>query len=144
MPSPYDPPAPRRTIKVGEALYIKSKNTRVMQQPGLASSNNVLAILQPLTMVRWLGAVPGTREWQKVSHNGRVGYVYSTNLSIDRPDMTLRASYCDACDGTGAVMAKSAHPNVCAFETCAACGGNGQFRGGIKPSRLVPSGAIKA
>lgn len=147
MASPYDPPPPRRTVKVGAALYIKAKNTRVMQQPGVASSNDVLVILQPRTMVRWLGAVPGTREWQKVSYAGRTGYVYSTNLSIDLPDMTLRATRCSACDGSGAVMARTAHANVCAFETCPACGGNG-WPNGVElrdPKKFVASGVgVKA
>ena len=53
----------------------------------------------------------------------------------------------DVGNGSGAVIAKTAHANVCAFETCPACGGNGwpngvEFR---QPKKFVASGAaVKA
>jgi hypothetical protein len=120
MPSPYDP---RQTVKVGGMLYIQSKNTRLQASP--APTADTVMVLQPTQTVVWLGAVPGEPRWHRVRHGDRTGVVFASNLSIRRPDMMLRPSRCNACNGSGAVPMPTAHQNLCAFETCKACGGNG-------------------
>jgi hypothetical protein len=131
MPSPYDP---RQSVKVGGALYVQSRNTRMMESP--SNTANAIAILQPRTMVTWLGAVPGEPRWHRVRYGGRTGVVFASNLALRPPEMALRVAVCKTCDGSGAVPKKDAPPVVCAFEPCAACRGTG-LPGG-KPRQVGP------
>ena len=136
MPSPYDP---RHAVKVGGSLYIKSKNTRLMADT--APTADVLAIIQPPTLVTWLGAVPIDRRWHRIRHGGRVGYVFHSNLASSRPNMQVSVQDCGPCGGTGAVMSTTAPPNVCAFEPCRACGGDGRVdQRRVDPKGFVPAG----
>lgn len=141
MASPYDP---RQTIKVGGMLYIQSRNTHLKESP--VPTANTIRVLQPLQTVTWLGHVPGHPNWERVRYGDRVGVVFASNLSINRPSMELRASYCTKCNGSGAVPVRSAHENTCAFTTCPACGGNGLPNGKPTPKEVYfsPGVGIKA
>lgn len=74
--------------KVGDLLYVKAKNTRVMES--LASTANAVAILQPGEQVRWEGADPKQKQWHRVTTpDGKKGFVFQTNLSSRPPNMEL-------------------------------------------------------
>jgi hypothetical protein len=115
-------------------LYVQSRDTHLKASP--SPTADTLAVLQPTQTVTWLGHVPGDPRWQRVSAGGRTGVVYASNLSIRRPDVTPRPSRCNPCNGSGAVPTQGAPASVCAFETCAACGGNG-----LPGGRPVPAQA---
>ncbi|NMO22921.1 SH3 domain-containing protein [Pyxidicoccus fallax] len=81
-------PGAAGAVKVGESLYVKAKNTRVMESP--APTANAVVILQPGEKVTWEGADPKQKQWHRVTAtNGKKGFVFQTNLSTTPPNMEL-------------------------------------------------------
>ncbi len=75
--------------KVGDNLYVKAKNTKVMD--GTAATANVIAVLQPGEQVTWQGA-EADKKWQKVTAKGKNGVVFVSNLSAQKPSTEIVAS----------------------------------------------------
>ncbi len=69
--------------KVGDKLYIKAKNTKVLSKPKLTSK--AVGILQPGQQVVWRGPVKKRRSFHKVAFGGKRGIVYRTALSTQPP-----------------------------------------------------------
>lgn len=80
--------------KVGDNLYIKSKNTKMMKKP--KATAKVVKVLQPGEQVKWRGAVKTrkgkTTAWHKVAFKGQKGIVYRTTLSAKQPSMEMMKS----------------------------------------------------
>ena len=95
--------------KIGDTLYVKAYATRVMED--IRPTANVLLIIYPGDAAVWHGAHETDKRWHKVtvtswrrlqSGSGMTispprgtkvtGYVFGTNLSVDPPDMTVRAA----------------------------------------------------
>ncbi|WP_224247464.1 SH3 domain-containing protein [Hyalangium gracile] len=77
-------------VGVGEPLYVKARNTRLMAGP--PPSADVKAILQPGQQVKWLGADPKNKQWHKVEVDRQKGLVFQSNLSTKPPGKELLAS----------------------------------------------------
>ncbi|MBZ4423005.1 SH3 domain-containing protein [Myxococcus sp. RHSTA-1-4] len=74
--------------KVGDPLYVKAKNTRVMKSP--SPTADAVVILQPGEQVKWEGADPKQKQWHRVTApGGKKGFVFQTNLSTTPPKMEL-------------------------------------------------------
>ncbi len=76
-------------VKKGGTLYVKAKNTRLMESP--STSANVLQVLQPGQEVKWLGTDPKNKQWHQVDVKGKKGLVFQSNLSVEPPTMELVA-----------------------------------------------------
>ena len=76
--------------KVGDKLYIKAKNTKVMKAPKATAS--VVAVAQPGQEVVWRGSVRKAKAWHKVTFDGQRGVVYRTTLSTKRPSLEMTKS----------------------------------------------------
>ena len=75
-------------VKVNESLYVKAKNTRLMQGP--SPTADTVDILQPGEQVTWQGADPKSKQWHRVTTpGGKKGFVFQTNLSTTPPNMEL-------------------------------------------------------
>ncbi len=77
-------------VKKGGTLYVKVKNTRLMESPSTGA--NLLRLLQPGQEVKWLGADPKDKQWHQVEVGGKKGVVFQSNLSSKPPSMELVAS----------------------------------------------------
>lgn len=86
-------------VPKGGTLYVKAKNTRLMESSAKAA--NVVRLLQPGQAVTWLGADPSNRQWHLVEVDGKKGVVFQSNLSTKPPNLELVA-------GTGKVGQKEA------------------------------------
>lgn len=91
---------PALAVKVGEPLFVKAKNTRLMSKPSAAA--DAIAILQPGERVTWRGAEPGAPQWHRVDSGEKKGLVFQSNLSPTAPNLELTAG-----DRTRAVDAKA-------------------------------------
>ncbi|ATB45066.1 SH3 domain-containing protein [Corallococcus macrosporus] len=81
-------PTAAAAVKVGEPLYVKAKNTRVLASP--SGSANAVAVLQPGERITWGGADAKHKQWHKVTTStGKKGFVFQTNLSTTPPNMEL-------------------------------------------------------
>ncbi|MCE9669130.1 SH3 domain-containing protein [Myxococcus stipitatus] len=81
-------PGAASAAKVGDALYVKAKNTRVMESA--LPTANVVAILQPGETVIWDGADAKEKRWHKVhTKAGKKGVVFQSNLATTPPNMEL-------------------------------------------------------
>lgn len=77
-------------VKKNGTLYVKAKNTRLMDSPAAAA--NVVQVLQPGQAVTWLGADPKNKQWHHVQVvNGKKGVVFQSTLSSQPPSMELVA-----------------------------------------------------
>jgi uncharacterized protein YgiM (DUF1202 family) len=76
-------------VKKGGTLYVKVKNTRLMESAALDA--NLLRVLQPGQEVKWLGADPKDKQWHQVEVGGKKGVVFQSNLSTKPPSMELVA-----------------------------------------------------
>jgi hypothetical protein len=76
-------------VKVGEKLYIRSRNTRLLDAPG---GTKVLGVLQPGATVVWQGKHPSKPGWHLVEVNGKKGALLTANLSTTPPRMEILAS----------------------------------------------------
>ena len=95
--------------EVGSTLYVKAYATRVMKD--ITPTADVLLIIFPGDAVVWHGAHETDKRWHKVTvtswrrlQSGSgvtispprgtkvTGYVFGTNLSVEPPDMTIRAA----------------------------------------------------
>ena len=81
---------PADAAKVGDKLYIKAKNTKVLKQPKATSS--VVAVLQPGQQVTWGGSVRQNKRWHKVAFAGKNGIVYRSTLSTKQPSFEMTKS----------------------------------------------------
>lgn len=78
-------------VGVGEKLFIRAKNTKMLKEPTPASPG--VAILQPGDQVTWLGKHEKDKKWHKVrTAGGKEGVVFQTNLSTTPPSQELSAS----------------------------------------------------
>lgn len=91
-------------VKIGGMLYVKSHSTHL--RADVLPTSDTLAILMPCDEVVWLGTHKTDKRFHKVSftvvnHRVRVnppigttvtGYVFGTNLSVNKPNMELRPS----------------------------------------------------
>ena len=77
-------------VKTGGTLYVKAKNTRLMDSAAPAA--NVVQVLQPGQAVTWQGADPKNKQWHRVEVNGKKGIVFQSTLATRPPDMELVAS----------------------------------------------------
>ncbi|NTX06573.1 MULTISPECIES: SH3 domain-containing protein [Myxococcus] len=81
-------PSLASAVAVGGSLYVKAKNTRVMESP--SPTANAVVILQPGEQVKWEGADPKNKQWHKVkTAAGKKGFVFQSNLSTTAPNMEL-------------------------------------------------------
>lgn len=81
-------PGAAAAVKVNEPLYVKAKNTRVMQSP--SPTADTVVILQPGEQVTWQGADPKNKQWHRVdAPGGKKGFVFQSNLSTTPPNMEL-------------------------------------------------------
>jgi uncharacterized protein YgiM (DUF1202 family) len=81
-------PGVASAVKVGEPLYVKAKNTRVMQSA--SPTADTVLILQPGEQVTWKGADPKNKQWHQVeATGGKKGFVFQSNLSTTAPNMEL-------------------------------------------------------
>jgi uncharacterized protein YgiM (DUF1202 family) len=81
-------PGVAAAVKPGESLYVKAKNTRVMESP--SPTVNVVVILQPGEQVTWEGGDAKNKQWHRVTApGGKKGFVFQTNLSTTAPNMEL-------------------------------------------------------
>lgn len=81
-------PGVAAAVKVGEPLYVKAKNTRVMQSA--SPTADTVLILQPGEQVTWKGADPKNKQWHQVeATGGKKGFVFQSNLSTTPPNMEL-------------------------------------------------------
>lgn len=76
--------------KVGDKLYIKAKNTKVLSRP--KSTAKVVAVLQPGQKVVWGGSVKKKKSWHNIAFDGRKGIVYRSTLSARPPSMEMTRS----------------------------------------------------
>ena len=76
--------------KVGDKLYIKAKNTKVLDKP--TSTASVLKVLQPGQQVTWGGSVPRSKRWHKIAYQGQQGIVFRSTLSTKPPSMEMTQS----------------------------------------------------
>ena len=76
--------------KVGDKLYIKAKNTKMLKQP--KATAGVVMVLQPGQEVTWGGSVRSKKSWHKIAARGREGIVYRSTLSTRRPSMEMTKS----------------------------------------------------
>ncbi|RKH15916.1 SH3 domain-containing protein [Corallococcus praedator] len=84
------PAAAAWAAKLGDKLYVKARNTRVLVSP--EATSNVVVVLQPGQQVTWKGASPKDKQWHLVTEpKGKPGYVFQTNLSTKPPNMELVA-----------------------------------------------------
>ncbi|MBZ4395678.1 SH3 domain-containing protein [Myxococcus sp. MISCRS1] len=75
-------------VAVGGSLYVKAKNTRVMESP--SPTANAVVILQPGEQVKWEGADAKNKQWHKVkTSTGKRGFVFQSNLSTTAPNLEL-------------------------------------------------------
>lgn len=82
--------------KVGDTLFIKAKNTKVMASA--SPTANVVTVLQPGDEVVWKGADKKVKRWHKVSVGGKGGLVFQSNLTTKKPNMEVVGSSGKAVD----------------------------------------------
>ncbi|WP_323382807.1 SH3 domain-containing protein [Myxococcus dinghuensis] len=81
-------PSAASVVKVDGELYVKAKNTRVMESS--LPTANVVTVLQPGEVVTWKGADPKDKRWHQVNtKSGKRGFVFQSNLSTTAPNMEL-------------------------------------------------------
>lgn len=83
-------PVAQAGVKPGGKLYVKARNTKLMQS--VAPTAPVVALLQPGAEVVWRGADAANKRWHKVEVDGKAGVVFQSNLSPDKPSMEVVSS----------------------------------------------------
>jgi hypothetical protein len=73
--------------KVGDTLFVKAKNTKVVAKA--SPTADVVAVLQPGDEVTWQGADKKEKRWHKVSAGGKEGMVFQSNLTTKKPSMEV-------------------------------------------------------
>ena len=73
--------------KVGDTLFVKAKNTRVVAKA--SPTADVVAVLQPGDEVVWQGADKKQKRWHKVNIAGKQGLVFGSNLTSKKPSMEV-------------------------------------------------------
>lgn len=77
-------------VKVGDELYIKAKDTKVLKDAKATAS--AVVTLQPGTKVKWLGPNDKDKQFHQVEANGKKGFVLMSNLSPNAPQQEIDAS----------------------------------------------------
>ena len=80
------PPAVHR----GDKVYIKQVNTKLMVST--TPTSDVSAVLQPNTQVTYQGRDTANPKYVKVEYQGKIGYVYHTDVSTEPVDLTPQPS----------------------------------------------------
>ena len=81
--------APAWAVKKGEALYIRAKDTKVLERADLKA--RPMTLLQPGATVKWLGAAPGNRQLHEIEFEDPQlatqvkGFVLQANLTPNKP-----------------------------------------------------------
>ena len=73
--------------KVGDTLFVKAKNTKVVAKA--SPTSDVVAVLQPGDEVVWQGADKKQKRWHKVSVGDKKGMVFQSNLTTQKPNMEV-------------------------------------------------------
>jgi hypothetical protein len=74
---------PAWAVKVGEMLYIRSKDTALVKKADPKAP--VVTKLQPGTEVVWEGPDATNKQFHKVKAGGKEGYVLQANLTPSKP-----------------------------------------------------------
>ena len=74
---------PAWAVKVGETLYIRSKDTALLKTA--AATGAPVAKLQPGTEVIWNGADAKNKQFHKVKAGPKEGFVLQVNLTTNKP-----------------------------------------------------------
>lgn len=81
--------APLAAGAADKTLYVKAKNTRLMQKP--SATADAVSMLQPPQAVTWKGAAAGAPQWHQVLVGGKQGFVFQANLAPRPPSLELVA-----------------------------------------------------
>jgi hypothetical protein len=112
---------------LGDPLYIKSKDTKVLKQPNAASDS--LVMLKPGDRVIWLGEAPGSNGFHKVQVGGVIGFVLKQNLSTNPKPAGLEDLFkCRTCGGLGYLpfpASLAGFEGMAVHPTCNTCKGTG-------------------
>ena len=81
--------APATAGAADKTLYVKAKNTRLMQKP--SATADAVQVLQPPQAVTWKGAAAGAPTWHQVLVGGKQGFVFQANLAPRPPSLELVA-----------------------------------------------------
>lgn len=113
---------------IGDPLYIKSKDTRVLKQPRAGSEG--IGMLQPMDKVIWLGAAPEDRAFHKIRAGNLIGFVLQQNLSTNPKPAAMEDIYkCKVCDGLGYMQfpdSLKGFEGMAVHPQCRTCNGTGQ------------------
>lgn len=82
--------------KVGDTLFVKAKNTRVVAKA--SPTADVVTVLQPGDEVVWQGADKKEKRWHKVNVAGKEGMVFQSNLTTKKPSMEVVGTSGEAVD----------------------------------------------
>ena len=82
--------APAWAVKVGETLYIRSKDTALLKEPKANSQS--LMKLQPGTEVVWNGPSEKDKSFHEVVVGGKKGFVLMSSLSPNKPQTEIDSS----------------------------------------------------
>ena len=110
-------------LQIGGTLYIGCKDCKVLRKPNSQDVSPVVTVLQPGAAVKWLGAAPEDRSFQKIQYNGQIGFVLAQSLLTSRPQAQDFNYYCARCNGTGQVGVQWG--GSYGFQTCPECKGSG-------------------
>ncbi len=77
-------------VKVGDNLFVKSKDTKVLKDPKATAAAVVTA--QPGDEVKWEGPSDKDKQFHKVTFKGKTGFVLMSNLSPSKPQGEIDAS----------------------------------------------------
>lgn len=77
-------------VKVGDNLFVKSKDTKVLKDPKATAAAVVTA--QPGDEVKWEGPSDKDKQFHKVTFKGKTGFVLMSNLSPNKPQGEVDAS----------------------------------------------------
>jgi hypothetical protein len=127
---PRKPSANGAHASIGGVLYIRTRNTRLLERPD--ANARVLALLQPPAQVIWLGSHETDRRWQRVRYGVHTGVLLRANLAIAKPDGNVKGRAvgpCPSCKGGGRVDVPRLLPVLPGPEVpgtlCAVCWGTG-------------------
>lgn len=115
-------------LAAGQSVYIKNKNTKLLKFPVLSSE--VIAVLQPMERVIWLGQASGAKEFHQVRHKNLVGYTYFSNLTKSSKPAEYHPLVCQMCKGAGYLPVPGINEaqwgNNFVHPVCPQCGGDGR------------------
>lgn len=104
--------APSLAVRIGDKLYVKTKDTRVRKTPELKGAT--VLTLQPGSEVIWTGMSEKNKEWHQVSVDGKRGFVHRSDLTPQAPMRELAVSTGPRIDPQ-AFAASGAGYTICSF-----------------------------